>query len=44
MKELKKRTNGLIIEKIVDKKEEQQIFTIQLVLKNHTRQDKKTQT
>lgn len=43
IKEIEERINGLIIGKIIDKGEEQQIFAVQLVSKNYTRQEKKTQ-
>ena len=43
IEELEKGVNGLIIKKMIDKREEQQTFAVQLISENHTRQEKKMQ-
>lgn len=43
IEELEKRADNLIIKKMVDKREEQQTFAVQLISENYIRQKKKTQ-
>ena len=43
IKELEEGADGLIIEKIVDRREEQQIFAVRSISENHTRHKRKTQ-
>ncbi len=42
IEELKKGADGLIIERMVEKREEQQTFTVRSISENHTRQEKIT--
>ena len=37
IEELEKRANGLIIERMVDKREEQQTFVVRSISENHTK-------
>lgn len=43
IEELEEEADGLIIKRMVDKREKQRIFVARLILENYTRQKKKTQ-